>query len=243
MKNFTSVMISLSLLFSVLFFSPDVIANGLFFSQSAMGTGFVFEKGQHPHLHLQPGVPPLELFDKENGKQLSIPKIYGSVFNRNSTCLIVDVESQPTIFTFDALKREFQKGGSLQSLFPHPLDSWQWSAQEPQSLFLLSSSDTANQLYTVDVKSGSAILLKDFAEVLPKGHAASLSKSGIDDDHFAFSWRRSESDPWQFIVIWDRGQDRTYFFDLQNKDSGMGDDQEAYLDRSGKGLVLSGDHS
>ncbi len=70
-----------------------------------------------------------------------------------------------------------------------------------------------------------------------------MTKSWVDDNHFAFTWRPSGSSAWSTVVVWDRTLDKTYLFDIADPTNGVTGFQEAHLDKSGESLIVSGDQT
>jgi hypothetical protein len=226
------------LIISVLTFPSKGAVKALFFNPLTINHVEV-SQGVTSRLQLRQGAALLNLATVVDANAFSLPETYGSVFNQNSSRLIINKSGQPALFHLAQLSQQIQYQETLADLFPQPIGSWQWAAKQPDTLFILANSESANQIYTLDTGSGDYKLLKDFSDLLPAGNTGSMSKSSIDDDHFAFSWRSSESASWQFVVIWDRIADQTYFFDFNAE--GSKNFHEAYLDKSGKSLIVGGE--
>ena len=131
-----------------------------------------------------------------------------SSFNLDSSRFILTLDGVANLYAFDASSLRIQKIGPLFNAAALRSDSWHWSAKEAGTIIGLESTDSP-RIYAYDTRSGNRTVLKDFSGVLPGGEALQLSKSRVDDSHFAFSWRESGSAV-RSVVVWERETDNIY---------------------------------
>ncbi len=177
--------------------------------------------------------------DSRDGQATLASRVNGSSFNLDSSRFIVNLDGTPMLYSMEPSSLKIHKQGPFLGSSALQADSLHWSAVEAGTIIGLESEGSA-RIFTYDTRSGSRTLLKDFADTLGNGEAQQLSKSWFDDNHFAFSWHESGSNP-SLVVVWDRAADSTFVFYLNDPISGVSGFTEAHLDRAGEALIVNGD--
>lgn len=181
--------------------------------------------------------------DPRDGEAKLASGVNGSSFNLDSSRFIVNLDGTAMLYSMEPSTLEVHKQGPIfgttfQSSAVQA-DSLHWSATEANTIIGLESADSA-RIFGYDTLSGAKMLLKDFSASLGTGEAQHLSKSSVDDNHFAFIWRESGSNP-SLVVVWDRAADSTFLFYLNDPVGGVSGFTEAHLDRAGEALIIKGD--
>ena len=177
--------------------------------------------------------------DPRDGQATVASRVNRSSFNLDSSRFIIDLDGTPMLYSMDKSSLEIHKLGPFLGSGVAQADSLHWSAVEAGTIIGLESSGSA-RIFAYDTRSGSRTLLKDFSDTLGNGEARQLSKSWFDDNHFAFSWHESGSNP-SLVVVWDRAADSAFVFYLNDPISGVTGFTEAHLDRAGEALIVNGD--
>jgi len=163
----------------------------------------------------------------------------GSSFNLDSSRFIVNLDGTPMLYAIEPTSLEIHKQGMLFGTSAVQAEGLHWSAVDASTIIGLESADSAI-IFSYDTRSGSRTVLKDFSGSLGNGVAHQLTKSAMDDNHFAFSWGERGSNP-SLVVVWDRAADSTFVFYLNDPFGGVSGFSEAHLDRAGEALIVNGE--
>ncbi len=179
--------------------------------------------------------------DERDGADAQVSNAGSSSFNLDATRFFVSLDGTPTLYNFEPEDLRFQKEGPLFGDIPIQFDGSTWSARDRNTLIGLADSSSAARIYSYNTRTRDYVLLKDFSDELPAGEARKLTKSAVDDNHFAFIWRESGQAPWRYVVAWDRASDHTYRLEAADPVSGISGLDDVRLDRSGSKVVVTGD--
>ena len=212
--------------------SPRATTNGDHSDVTLSEAGSVFTDSKS-------GSRVLRVTDPRDGQATVASRVNGSSFNLDSSRFIVNVDGAPVLYSMEPSSLEIRKQGQLFGLSTAVADSLHWSAIDAGTIIGLESAGSA-RIFAYDTSSGTKTPLKDFSNSLGNGEAAQLSKSWVDDNHFAFIWHEAGSSP-NLVVVWDRAADSTFVFYLNDPFSGVPGFTEAHLDRAGEALIVNGD--
>ncbi|MEW6737702.1 MAG: hypothetical protein AB1489_40855, partial [Acidobacteriota bacterium] len=186
------------------------------------------------------GTKIIRITDASDASIATIAYPHWPAFNSNSTKLIIGLDDNPYLYSFDPNNYTFQKLAPLFNGDPMQWEGMTWSTTDPDTVYGISGYNSNIKLRAYNVTTKQYTFVHDFtaAGELPAGIPHQMSKARANDRFFSFDWRPGDGQPVRYAIVYDKQLNKTYKFDVQASYGVPGYD-ECRLDRDGNYLYMN----